>query len=102
MYHKLFYENFDDKYDNPSSLEYHRFEKNNWFYNLFKYTQCYERYNSYFTNYEDLKKELTRIDINDVCKKELENLRNAANNGLSYKEVNGFVHPFMIVDDNRY
>jgi hypothetical protein len=92
---KLRYEDFESGYDTPSSIEYHAYEKNAWFFALFNYTKCYNNYYNENGNYFKIKSELEREDVNNICKPELEELRKAANNGLTYKEVNGQVHPIL-------
>ena len=92
---KLRYQDFDSVYDNPESIEYHAHEKNNWYFALFNYTKCYTDYYKQNNSYFKIKSELQREDINNVCKKELEEVRKAANNGLTYKEVNGHVRPIL-------
>jgi hypothetical protein len=91
----LVYEGFDSKYDTPLSIEYHVWEKNNWFYALFNYTKCYKDYYKAHDSYFNIKAELEKENINNVCKHELDEVRKAANSGLTYKEVNGHVRPIM-------
>jgi hypothetical protein len=90
---KIIYEGFDSCYDTPDSLEYHVHEKNNWYFTIFNYSNCYYQYYKINDSYNKIKSELLREDVNEVCKKELEELRKAANSGLTYKEVNGQVYP---------
>lgn len=83
------YELFDKVYDDPHKLNYVPGEKNEWFFALFNYSRCYQKYYSTLNSIQKIKSELDRPDINDVCKNELDEVRKAANNGLTYKEVNG-------------
>jgi hypothetical protein len=89
------YEIFDDVYDTPSSMDYHLHEKNNYYFTVFNYTKCYYNYYKDNGTYSKIKSELLREDINSVCKKELDELRKAVNDGLTYKEVNGQVRPIV-------
>jgi hypothetical protein len=89
------YQDFASEYDTPNNIEYHAYEKNNWYFALFNYTKCYTNYYKETGSYFQIKKELEREDVNNICRKELDELRNAANNGLTYKEVNGHVRPVL-------
>ena len=90
---KFRYQDFDSAYETPNSLQYHTHEKNSWFYAIFNYTKCYSDYYRKNDSYFQIKKELEREDVNNICKAELDEVRKAANNGLTYKEVNGSVYP---------
>ena len=70
-------------------MDYIAGEKNNWYFALFNYARCYDGYYKNINTLNKLKHELTKEDVNSICRNELEEVRKAANSGLTYKEVVG-------------
>jgi hypothetical protein len=98
MEEKYRYDYFDPDYKDLSTLNYEIFERNHYFVAKNEYLRCHNRYLKSFGNYKELKKELDSPDIGMICKKELDNLRKVANNGLTYKEICGRVKVYITTD----
>ena len=61
---------------------------NPWLIVTKNYSECVINFYSIFNTRKDLEKELSRADINTVCKKELDDMRSVAPE-IRYKEVLG-------------
>jgi hypothetical protein len=82
----------------PCDLDYKGYERNQLFYTYNNYMQCHKRYLKHFRDYNELKKELASPDIYMICKRELEDFRQAANAGLTYKETVGKIKVYLPID----
>ena len=72
-----------------SGLKMNPHDKNPWLIATRNYADCVKGYFRAFNTREDLEQELSRGDINNVCKKELNDLRSVVGD-IRYKEVLGF------------
>lgn len=72
-------------------------DKNPWLIATRNYAQCVRTYFTLFNTRDELEAELSRGDLNNVCKKELNDLRSVVGD-IRYKEVLGF-QPHALKND---